>query len=137
MTEPKLPVFVYGTLSPGLKNYPRFLQGRTLQEIPARVRGRLYFVSDGGYPYVLPEEGEVVGSLVELDPAQYDQTLASLDLLEEYDPQDEAQSIYLRRLTDVFLADGSCRPAWIYYWNELQVVGELVEGGDFAEYLKR
>ncbi len=136
MTEPKLPVFVYGTLRPGQKNYPRLLQGRTLREFPARVHGRLYFVSNGGYPYVLPEDGTVWGDLVELEPEHYDETLQELDLLEEYDPQDEAQSVYLRRPTEVFLDDGRCRLAWIYYWNAFQILGDLVESGDFADHLK-
>jgi gamma-glutamylcyclotransferase (GGCT)/AIG2-like uncharacterized protein YtfP len=135
MTVPaeQLPVFVYGTLRPGQKNYPRYLQGRTLREHSATIRGLLYFVPDGGYPYLRPGEGTVSGELLELDPESYDETLYELDLLEEYDPQDEERSVYLRRKTTVTLSQGEQVTAWAYYWNVAKITGEKIESGDFSD----
>jgi len=129
----RLPVFVYGTLRPGQKNYPRYLQGRTLREYPATIHGRLYFVADGGYPYLKPGEGTVTGELLELNPASYDETLYELDLLEEYDPQDEGHSVYLRRKSTVTLSQGKQVAAWVYYWNLPETTGEEIESGDFSD----
>lgn len=127
------PIFVYGTLRPGGKNYPRFLQGRTLRETPATVRARLYFVADLGYSYIVPEPGTVHGELMEISPEFYNLTLRQLDALEEYDPGNESGSVYLRRRATVGLEDGRQTEAWIYFWNLPQVKGELIPSGDFRK----
>ena len=91
-SAPRLPVFVYGTLRYGEKNYPRYLAGRTTAELPGTVAGELFFVVDGGYPYLAPGKGWVHGELMELEPQHYTATLSNLDALEEYDPQNEQHS---------------------------------------------
>jgi len=133
MTVEGLPVFVYGTLRPGEKNYPVYLAGRTVAEVAAMAEGQLYFVAEGGYPYVKPGRGTVAGELVYLDPRHYAQTLQGLDALEEYDPDDESNSVYLRRRTLVTLADDSRPAAWIYYWNCPQIVGIRIASGDYRD----
>jgi len=133
MTAERLPVFVYGTLRPRGKNFPHYLAGRTVDEVAAKAAGRLYFVADGGYPYVDPGRGTVIGDLIYLDPRHYAQTLQGLDELEEYDPDNESNSVYLRRRTIVTLADGGRVAAWIYYWNCPQIVGVRIASGDFHD----
>ncbi len=130
-----LPVFVYGTLRPGEKNYPRYLQGRTCNEQQASVEGHLYFVENGGYPYLEPGQGRVVGTLVEISPALFQKTLGELDALEEYTPADEPHSIYLRRITRVRFENGEETAAWVYYWNCPQIVGKRITSGDFLDRL--
>lgn len=68
-----------------------------------------------------------------LAPHHYAVTLSHLDALEEYDPQDEAHSVYLRRSAKVLLADGSERLAWVYYWNLVEVQGKRIVSGDFRD----
>jgi len=131
-TGAKLPVFVYGTLRRGELNYSRYLAGRTTAELPGTVAGELFFVVDGGYPYLSAGTGRVHGELMELELRSYSATLDSLDALEEYDPRDEAHSVYLRRRAQVRLADGSERTAWVYYWNLPERVGVRVASGDFT-----
>jgi gamma-glutamylcyclotransferase (GGCT)/AIG2-like uncharacterized protein YtfP len=133
--EKILPVFVYGTLRRGEKNYARYLQGRTLREVSATVAGGLYFAAEGGYPYLLAEGGGemVVGELMYLDPVCYGETLRSLDLLEEYDCVDEAGSVYLRRRGTVIVEGGKTTTAWIYYWNGPGAAGRRIIGGDFRK----
>lgn len=133
MSLEQLPVFVYGTLRPGEKNYRRYLAGRTISEVAATASGQLYFVADGGYPYVIQGEGSVVGKLVYLVPDRYEQTLQDLDALEEYVPGDEKNSVYLRRRALVRLPDGNERVAWIYYWNFPQITGTRITSGDFRD----
>lgn len=133
MKKERLPVFVYGTLRPGEKNYAHFLAARTVKTLSATAEGRLYYVADGGYPYVEPGPGRVVGELVYLDPCHYDQTLQEIDDLEEYNPDDEAHSVYLRRRTRVTLIDGSRTSAWIYYWNYPELTGVSIVSGNFRD----
>lgn len=128
----RLPVFVYGTLRPGQKNYPRYLQGRTLREHSATVCGRLYLVDDGGYPYLTSGNGRVFGEVVELRPEHYREALRELDELEEYDPRDEEHSVYLRRKTEATLEDGERLTAWVYYWNCPEISGRRIRSGDFT-----
>jgi len=133
MTADNLPVFVYGTLRPGEKNYERFLDGRTIKVIRATAEGHLFYVADGGYPYMEPGRGRVTGDLVYLHPECYEDTLRQLDELEEYEPAAEFRSVYLRRRTIVKLVDGSSAAAWIYYWNDPQTVGVRIASGDFRD----
>lgn len=134
--ERRLPIFVYGTLRPGQKNYPHYLGGHTVREEPALVAGAdLYYLEDGGYPYLVRGEGEVHGTLLEIAPAAYRSILCSLDALEEYDPADEVGSVYLRRRATVRREDGSEVEAWAYYWNRPRQ-GTKIVSGNFGQ-LKR
>lgn len=126
-----LPVFVYGTLLRGMKNHPRYLAGRYRSCRSATIAGRLGFEPQGGYPFLLPGPGTVHGELYTLYPDLYRATLNVLDALEDYDPADEAQSIYLRRRATALLDDGSRQECWVYYWNGPPDVGRPVPGGDF------
>lgn len=128
-----LRVFVYGTLRFGQKNFFRFLGGKALKILPATIEGRLYFVKDGGYPYLLPGRGKVFGDLVFIDPKQAESTLRELDALEEYDPNNETGSVYLRRPAFVELTSGKRIEAWTYYWNCPGITGVWVKSGDFAD----
>jgi len=128
----KLPVFVYGTLRRGQKNYPRYLQGRTVRERPAAVSGRLYFAETGGYPCLTEGEGKVRGELMEIIPERYGEVLHELDELEEYDPLDEKNSLYLRCRTEIILGEGERVTAWAYYWNRPEIPGNRIGSGDFT-----
>ncbi len=132
----RLPVFVYGTLRPGEENYPAFLGGRTELILPATIRGRLFYVADGGYPYLEAGGGIVRGELIFLAPALYAETLRRLDELEEYDPADEARSIYLRRRAAVLPNGGEETVAWVYYWNAPALRGTPIAGGDFRRHFR-
>jgi len=124
-------VFVYGTLRRGEKNHRRYLAGRYRSCTPATLRGRLFFEPREGYPYLVPASGIVHGEVFELDPATAAATLRKLDRLEDYDPDDETGSLYLRREADALLADGSTVRVWVYFWNGPEI-GQPVAGGDFS-----
>jgi gamma-glutamylcyclotransferase (GGCT)/AIG2-like uncharacterized protein YtfP len=128
----QLPIFVYGTLRAGQKNYRRYLQGKTVRETPASCSGRLFVLLEEGYPYLLPGPGRVWGELVFIAPEWYQQVLRRLDALEEYDSAREAASVYLRRRAAVHLVNGEEFQAWVYYWNR-PALGELIASGDFLD----
>jgi gamma-glutamylcyclotransferase (GGCT)/AIG2-like uncharacterized protein YtfP len=129
-----LPLFVYGTLRPGLANHARFCFDATAAR-PATIAGRLYCMPDG-YPAVTSDaRGRVLGALLTFpDPAA---ALRRIDPLEGVDPSagpGVAAERYERRvLLAVPLAGGPAEPAWAYVCHPDQVAaGRLVPGGDWV-----
>ena len=112
-------VFVYGTLKEGYGNH------RCLYDSPkvgdATLMGNHRMYSLGGFPGVVrtsPEEGGVpiTGELYETTPGV---VLGSLDSLEGYRPDDEANSFYLRRQVMVETSDGlvTCETYFLNHSN--------------------
>lgn len=126
-----LPLFVYGTLRPGELNYRHLLAGCTVRETPARITGRLYQVRDEDYPYVIEGTGVVLGEIIEIRPDLYNATLRTIDDLEDYWPEDEAASLYLRRPIEAFFENGQSLTAWVYLWNSSERSGIFLPHGDF------
>lgn len=86
----QLPIFVYGTLRPGYGNYEWALQGKTYQEVSAKIYGFTMF-NGPGFPYMTyarpdlrVDATSVTGTLVWLDPVEYDWILQALDHLEGF-----------------------------------------------------
>jgi gamma-glutamylcyclotransferase (GGCT)/AIG2-like uncharacterized protein YtfP len=109
-----LPVFVYGTLRRGQRNY-RMLGGLTVAEHPAILPG--HALHDTGLPYVVPSrpEDRVVGKLMVVDPGRYGEVLASLDRLEGFRPG--CWSLYVRIAATVRYRRGAeerAEKAWVY-----------------------
>jgi gamma-glutamylcyclotransferase (GGCT)/AIG2-like uncharacterized protein YtfP len=128
----KLPVFVYGTLRKGLHNY-RLLQGATVKEVPATIKGVIYPVSPyGGFPCLVAEEGTVQGELMYIKPNIYDKVVDRLDSLEGYRKYHEVSSMYLRRKAIVKTEEGEVE-AWVYYWNS-QIKYPRIESGDWKTW---
>lgn len=138
MTETHpLPIFVYGTLRPGQKNYFHFLQGRTHGEFSATISGSLFLFTDphgGRYPYLTKGSGTVHGELIFLNPSTWKETLSGLDELEDYDPQNDS-GLYLRRRTAATLQNGEQIEAWTYFWNGPREGARAIMSGDFALWL--
>jgi gamma-glutamylcyclotransferase (GGCT)/AIG2-like uncharacterized protein YtfP len=128
---PNHPLFVYGTLLPGERNYSWFLAGRTETETQARARGELWLVESEDYPYLVPGEGEVHGCLVTIQKTEFTRIIQAIDRLEDYDPRQPRQSLYLRRLIQVVNHTVETR-AWAYVWNRRERPGFRLESGDFS-----
>ncbi|WP_331445776.1 gamma-glutamylcyclotransferase family protein [Streptomyces xanthochromogenes] len=132
--EPPLPLFVYGTLRPGERYHRRFLDGRTRSERPALLTGALLY--DGpGYPYALPGDGTITGTLIELEPADHPQLLAALDELEEYVGPGHPRNLYDRLVREA-LVEGRPVRSWVYLAaprlaRELLASGTPIPGGDW------
>ncbi|MEU4211846.1 gamma-glutamylcyclotransferase family protein [Streptomyces sp. NPDC026206] len=132
----QLPFFVYGTLRPGRCNHDRFLRGRTVAEVPARMRGAVLYEGPG-YPYaVVDRAGEVRGELITVDRGAYGRVLSALDELEGHRPGDP-RNLYERVACEVVVeGDGTVR-GWVYLAAErvarrLRAAGTRVPGGDWA-----
>ena len=142
-----LPIFVYGTLRPGQRNYFH-LEGCTLSEQPAYVKG-LQLFSPGTYPmvrpispieasYATPESNCVYGNLMIIDPDCYDSVLHDLDRLENYQPLHPERSDYLRIAYDVMLLEGEVSvKAWVYVGTENllnEIPCQRIWDGDWCAY---
>jgi gamma-glutamylcyclotransferase (GGCT)/AIG2-like uncharacterized protein YtfP len=130
--RPNHPLFVYGTLLPGERNYPRFLAGRTEHEFPARTEGELWLVETEDYPYLVPGCGEVHGCLISISAGVFNRTLQAIDRLEDYHPRQPRRSLYLRQLIPVATPAGPTL-AWSYIWNCRERTGLRLASGDFSK----
>jgi gamma-glutamylcyclotransferase (GGCT)/AIG2-like uncharacterized protein YtfP len=140
-----LPFFVYGTLRPGEENYQLFAAGKTLREVSAVLPRHVMYA--GRYPCVVEDDcaggSRVVGDLLFIHPALYEQVLAAFDALERFDPTQEDP--WYRRVTrtvDYLAEDGSTRrmTAWVYLGGRATVATyterDRVPSGDWLAYLR-
>ncbi len=118
------PIFAYGTLRHGERNYMRLLCGYTVSEFAAEV-DNMHLYSLGAFPVLLdaaPDEGVAVkGEVMVLHPAYYPRLLAELDRLEGYNPNADQASgemgLYQRVRRRVRLSGGAEAWAWLYVGN--------------------
>ena len=122
-------LFVYGTLLPGLALHGAMQGARCLGK--ASVPGRLFDL--GPYPALVAGPGRVVGLLYAVSEAQ----LARLDALEEYDPADAVQSLYLRkRLAAELVHERSVCDAYVYVYNRSVDGATPIAHGDYRRHLR-
>lgn len=137
--QDQLQVFVYGTLRRGYVNYERVLAGLTTAEESAQIAGATLYDA-GGFPFVVLDPSKpgsvVVGDLMTIDPARYDDVLHELDVLEGYYPLDEG-NLYERLAAKVRIGTRFVT-AWIYAAGP--GVGhkdfspeDIIPGGDWAQ----
>lgn len=131
------PLAVYGTLRRGERNHRLLAGAAFLGE--AFVRGILRHVPAAptrayGFPVLIADgDGRVRVELYRVIDAD---TWARLDVLERYDPADEAASEFLRRTVPVL--DRPVDEAQVYVYNgPLDVLGDVIEGGDWFSIARR
>ncbi|MDA0339096.1 MAG: gamma-glutamylcyclotransferase [Proteobacteria bacterium] len=112
----------YGLLLPGQGPFEAFQLGKFLKQAgPCTLRGKLYDV--GGYPGLVPGEGQVYGNLFEVTDQQ---VFRRLDVYEEYNPKNAKESECLRRPMPLIDPRVS---AWIYVFNRAPSVGKRLHDG--------
>ncbi|MDO4822360.1 MAG: gamma-glutamylcyclotransferase family protein [Rothia sp. (in: high G+C Gram-positive bacteria)] len=150
------PVFVYGTLRPGMSNHHWF-RGADANRVDATITG-YELVTNGSYPYLLPASAPVStpagsgdtgadapapvvrGTLVFVDPADWETVAASLDELEGTNPAHPVHddNLYNRVLAQVVTEAGENITAWVYIppthrHEELRRRHRRVPGGEWRE----
>jgi gamma-glutamylcyclotransferase (GGCT)/AIG2-like uncharacterized protein YtfP len=68
-----------------------------------------------------------------LDPST---TLRTLDEIENYRPDEQDASLYVRQESPVTLDDGFIVNAWVYFYNRRLGRAPRIESGDYLGYLK-
>jgi gamma-glutamylcyclotransferase (GGCT)/AIG2-like uncharacterized protein YtfP len=108
-------LFIYGTLHPD--RAPREIAPAARRLVPharGTIRARLYNL--GAYPGVILDDTAppVRGQVFTVPDGE---TLAALDVYEDYRTADPANSLFLREETVVTLDDGSHQTCWVYVYN--------------------
>lgn len=113
-TAPKK-MFVYGTLMKGFYNYDKALAGQEASMVPARTRGRVWHMSNRGYPAIKEGDGWVYGELVELK--DFAAVIDLMDDIEGYYGPSDPRNEYARILCSVEnLETGAMEEAYVYYY---------------------
>jgi gamma-glutamylcyclotransferase (GGCT)/AIG2-like uncharacterized protein YtfP len=134
MTEPEPPALaVYGTLRRGQRNH-RLLDGCAFLG-SGHVRGALFDVPRTPFrAYAYPALVEDPNGLTRVE--LYAISLAMLPILDElerYDPLNEADSQYVRRVVEVL--DGPMDRGHVYvYRGDPGELGERIESGDWVTF---
>ena len=122
-------LFVYGTLRNG-QAARSLIAEHVVAARPGTIRGRMFALADG-YPGFMPgADGLVIGELVQLRDLA-----AAFALLDAYEGED-----FTRALEVVTLGAPEPGQAWAWCYvlarPSLAEGGELIAGGDWAEYLR-
>lgn len=136
-----LPFFTYGTLRRSWFNYEKYLEGRTVREQPARLAGCVLYDA-GGFPFAVRKtdcDDSVIGELMTIKPAEYDQVLVHLDELEGHDPADPGS--LFKRVTVSVWTEAGCTQAWMYEAGDTVeqefTSADRIPGGDWASHQPR
>ena len=130
-----LPFFVYGTLLPDQPNFYQW-QEAVIDIQPATLPNAILY-DMGSYPMLIEQDsGFVTGAVVEIAPTHYTAILKRIDELENYFPNDEAQSMYLRRTRTVIKTDGSSCEAMVYIGQPQYVFALEPIGADWVAYTR-
>ncbi|MCE7027509.1 gamma-glutamylcyclotransferase family protein [Jiella avicenniae] len=130
----------YGTLMDGAADVDTPLTEGLVQKVgPCRLAGTLR--DHGAYPGYFPAQvGAAVGGIAghfvvaELHEILRPEAFAVFDAWENYDPADEAGSMYLRRKLP--LAEPAGILAWVYV-SQLPASDPAVPGGDWRAHRAR
>jgi len=124
-------VFVYGTLKPGGRYWPRFCEGKVSAVVPARIRGELYDLGVGYPAYLGRGDGWVEGCVLTF---LREEDFAQVDWLEGYSPSRPAEeNEYQRIRVDCFSPEGTpLGGVWAYEMSEASIRrqgGRRIESG--------
>jgi len=128
----QLPLFVYGTLLPDQQNYTRYLAGTTIAEVPATVKGELWWIGAEDYPYLCPGDAVVHGRLITIAADLFSVTISRVDALEDFIPDGPMASLYLRQPVEV-QSEFGIQLAWSYIWNRPERPGIRLTSGAFRD----
>jgi gamma-glutamylcyclotransferase (GGCT)/AIG2-like uncharacterized protein YtfP len=99
----------------GFFNY-HYIEGKVLERKLARTKGKLYHLTEKGYPALLDGQEYVYGELITLD--DFDNNIIEVDNMERYFGESNEQNEYNRNLIEVeILDDGHIEQAYAYKYN--------------------
>ncbi|WP_134686418.1 gamma-glutamylcyclotransferase family protein [Brevibacillus migulae] len=142
----KLPVFVYGSLLAGFANHRHFVEPYPHHRVRAKTRGKLYHLSDRGYPALVSADEPhawVYGELLYFAPVFYEKALKGLDELEDYHgPADERNEYERQKATVTFLETEKQTEAFLYIAapqleKAITRTGIRVTDGDWRTFMQR
>ena len=95
------------------------------------IKGLLFDL--GAYPAAIASSGKIFGELYQVsDPLKL---LSRTDAVEQYFPQAEQSSMYLRRQVQVPVKNGESKKAWCYYYSKSLSDAVLIADGDYRSHV--
>ena len=110
--ETVLPIFVYGTLMVGERNYIDVLHDNLTHVENAKVKGTLYYYKKEDYPALMPGEHWIEGQLFYVN--ELHEVLKPLDEIEGYISKNNPSNMYNRDIVEVVTEDGKMLQAYAY-----------------------
>lgn len=120
--QPIIPLFVYGSLRPGMALWPE-IRDHVIDSQPATVRGRLVWHEGMEWPLLLDGDGIVQGELLQLSPGH----TANRVIVDE-----EIRYGYDARWMPVITAEGESE-ALVLLWMRGTGLGPEITGGDYVK----
>ena len=110
--ETVLPIFVYGTLMVGERNYIDVLHKNLTHYEDAKVKGKLYYYKKEDYPALMKGEHWIDGQLFYVN--QLHDVLKPLDQIEGYISDNHPNNMYDREVIEVITKTGKSQLAYVY-----------------------
>ncbi len=127
-------LFVYGTLMKKYTGYaPINLEDFGKYICEGFINGRMYEIDN--YPGVIRSQNpqdKIYGELFLL--SDFEASIQKLDVYEDYFPENLGESLYLRKIEDIYLSDGEIKPAWIYLFNKEVNVEKRILSGNYLDF---
>lgn len=99
-TAKELPLFTYGSLMEGIYNYNLYLDGKiTDKPLKARVKGKLFQLTEKTYPALIEGNDYVYGEIFYLKDFKKD--LLAVDEMENFNPGHPEKDEYHRQVLTV------------------------------------
>lgn len=110
--ETVLPIFVYGTLMVGERNYIDVIHNNLTHVENAKVKGTLYYYKKEDYPALMPGDSWIEGQLFYVNELK--DVLKPLDEIEGYISKNNPNNMYDREIVDVVTEEGKLLKAYVY-----------------------
>lgn len=130
--ETVLPIFVYGTLMVGERNYIDVLHDNLMHYQNAKAKGTLYYYKKEDYPALMRGNHWIEGQLFYVTKLQ--DVLKPLDKIEGYISKSHPDNMYDREIIEVVTDDGQHLKAYAYMINPNLFQQERQEFSLLAEH---
>lgn len=135
-------LFVYGSLREGFFNYNKYLDGKVIEKMEAKLENmKLYHLPYKGYPALTYGEDTVFGEIMVLSEEHYEDTMNAIDNMEGFISEKNPENEYHRVILEVEnLHTNQKEKCFAYFYNKDQdqffdSKAIYLPHGDWKEYM--
>lgn len=133
-------IFVYGSLREGFFNYEKYLSGKVSKAVSGCISGKLYHLTNKGYPAVLDGNDTIYGEIMEMN--NFFEDIIPMDKMEGYlSFEDTSKNEYTRMSAKVKnMETMEYEDCYIYKYelshtDDFKSNSEYIPHGNWAEYM--
>ena len=134
--------FVYGSLREGFFNYDKYLAGKVLKKMDAKLNNmKLYHMPYKGYPAITPGDNVILGEIMVISEDVYEETMKAMDEMEGFISENNPENEYHKIILEVEnLETKEKEKCFVYFYNKDKDVNfikqaEYVPNGDWKSYM--